>query len=96
MQANKSGRLTEAQKMKSTVDSSTIGRRTEVFRDLRVNFDQVVKSGLLYKKGDILRLYNKQYLFYLERRNNDSGPYLKFGPKGKNVDHFIDLGIQEV
>ena len=35
---------------------------------LRVNFENVVKQGVLSKKGSILRLYNSECMVYLERR----------------------------
>lgn len=36
---------------------------------LRVNLQNVVLEGLLYKKESLLKL-NKQYLFYLEKRDD--------------------------
>lgn len=59
---------------------------------LRVNFENVVKQGLLYKKGNILRLYNNECMFYLEKRREGYGPYLKYGPKRKNLTTCVDLG----
>jgi hypothetical protein len=59
---------------------------------IRVNFENVVKQGLLYKKGTILRLYNNECMFYLERRRDGFGPYLKFGPKRKSLTTCVDLG----
>lgn len=60
---------------------------------LRVNFENVVKQGLLYKKGTILRLYNNECMFYLEKRRDGLGPYLKFGPKKKSVSTCVDLAL---
>ncbi len=34
---------------------------------LRVNFENVVKQGILTMKGKILRLYNNECMFYLEK-----------------------------
>lgn len=64
-------------------------------RDLRVNFENVVKQGLLFKKGDLLKMYNTQYFFYLEKKDETwgVGPFLKYGRKGKNVSNCIDLGF---
>jgi hypothetical protein len=59
---------------------------------LRVNFENVVKQGLLFKKGTILRLYNNECMFYLEKRRDGFGPYLKFGPKKKSLTTCVDLG----
>jgi hypothetical protein len=59
---------------------------------LRVNFENVVKQGLLYKKGTILRLYNNECMFYLEKRRDGCGPFLKFGPKRKSLTTCVDLG----
>ena len=64
---------------------------------LRVNFERVIKQGLLYKRGDLLKMFSNQYHFYLEQRDEVSGkgPYLKFGRKGKNVTNLIDLSARE-
>ena len=45
-----------------------------------------------------MKIYKKQYLFYLEKRDekNDIGPLLKFGRKGKPVAHIIDLSARPV
>lgn len=64
---------------------------------MRVNFEHVVKQGILTKKGSILGLYNNECMFYLERSrtvsdDHKSGPYLKYGPKKKAVQFFVDLG----
>jgi hypothetical protein len=66
---------------------------------LRVNFELVVKQGVLNKKGSILRLYNNECIFYLEKRQENhsllgssGGPFLKYGPKKKALSHCIDLG----
>lgn len=33
-------------------------------------------------------------MFYYERRDEGgNGPYLKFGKKGKTVNHVLDLGV---
>jgi hypothetical protein len=39
-----------------------------------------------------LRLYNNECMFYLERRRDGFGPYLKYGPKRKNLTTCVDLG----
>jgi hypothetical protein len=54
----------------------------------------VVKHGLLYKKGELLKMYNNQYHFYLERRDDthQMGPLLKYGRKGKPITYCLDLG----
>lgn len=65
---------------------------------LRVNFENVVKQGLLYKRGNLLKMYSNQYHFYLEKRDEikGTGPYLKYGRKGKNVSYVIDLSFKNV
>ncbi len=65
---------------------------THAVTPLRVNFENVVKQGLICKKGTILRLYNNECMFYLEKRRDGAGPYLKYGPKKKSVTTCIDLG----
>ena len=79
-------------KNRATVDLSDGGNVP-----LRVNFENVVKQGILTMKGKILRLYNNECIFYLEKSRkiavdgstNDfqmpDGPYLKYGPKKKSV-----------
>ena len=62
---------------------------------LRVNFENVLKQGILSKKGSILRLYNNECMFYLEKRVDGCppvGPFLKFGPKKKPLTTCVDLG----
>jgi hypothetical protein len=39
---------------------------------MRVNPELVVKQGLLFKKGWLLKMYKKQYLFYLEKRDDNT------------------------
>jgi hypothetical protein len=63
---------------------------------LRLNPELIVKQGILYKKG-ILQRFNKPYMFYYEKRDEAAaagwnGPYLKYGKKGKTVNHVVDLG----
>ncbi len=64
---------------------------------MRVNPELVVKQGLLHQRGKLWR-YTKQALFYLERRDEQTGqgPYLKYGPKGKTVKHAVDLSYRPV
>ena len=56
---------------------------------LRVKFENVVKQGPMFKKGSILKLYNNECMFYLEKASLSEGivlgPYLKYGPKKKSV-----------
>jgi hypothetical protein len=61
----------------------------------QVNQDLVVKEGFMYKKGDLLKMYNNQYYFYLERRDESAGigPLLKYGKKGKIISRCLDLGF---
>ena len=49
----------------------------------------------MYKKGDLLKMYNNQYYFYLERRDESAGigPLLKYGKKAKIISHCLDLGF---
>jgi hypothetical protein len=63
----------------------------------RVNFERVIRQGLLYKRGTLLKMYSNQYHFYLESRDElrNRGPYLKFGRKGKAINSLIDLSAQE-
>ena len=65
---------------------------------LRINFENVIKQGLLYKRGNLLKMYSNQYHFYLEKRDEVKfvGPYLKFSRKGKNVSSVIDLSTKSV
>jgi len=53
----------------------------------------VVKQGLLFKRGDLLKMYNNQYHFYLEKKDDLTGlgPYLKYGKIGKNINYCLDL-----
>ena len=39
----------------------------------------------------MLQRFNKPYMFYLEKKDDRYGPYLKYGKKGKGVKHFLDL-----
>jgi hypothetical protein len=52
-----------------------------------VNHKLVVKQGLLFKRGTLLKMYSNQYHFYLEKRDEalSMGPFLKFGRKGKSI-----------
>lgn len=63
---------------------------------LKLNENRLVMSGVLYKKGDTLRMYNRQYNFYLEKKDDakdgGGGPYLKYGRLGKPIIKCIDLG----
>ena len=63
-----------------------------------MNFENVVKQGILFKRGNLLKMYSNQYLFYLEKRNEvtGQGPFLKYGRKGKSVNQMVDLGGQAV
>ena len=65
---------------------------------MRVNPELVVKQGLLFKKGQLLKMYKKQYLFYLEKRDENTlvGPLLKYGKKGKTISHILDLSCRPV
>ena len=65
---------------------------------MRVNPELVVKQGLLFKKGQYLRVYKKQYLFYLEKRDEGTlvGPLLKYGKKGKTISDVVDLSVRSV
>ena len=58
---------------------------------MRVNFERVVKQGILSKKGSILGLYNNECLVYLEKGTSSAGPVLKYGPKRKPVAYNVDL-----
>jgi hypothetical protein len=67
---------------------------------LRVNFENVVKQGLLCTKGKILGLYNNEGMFYLEKsrqimtetgNERVDGPYIKYGPKKKSIQFSLDL-----
>ena len=70
---------------------------------LRVNFENVVKQGILNMKGKILRLFNTECMFYLEKSRKitvegatnefqmPDGPYLKYGAKKKSVQFSLDL-----
>ena len=51
-----------------------------------------MKQGILYKKG-ILQRFNVPYMFYYEKKDEmtGTGPYLKYGKKGKTVNHVLDL-----
>ena len=62
-------------------------------KTIRVNHKMVVKQGILYKRGNLLKMYNKQYHFYLEKRDEMTGlgPFLKYGKAGKNVTACMDL-----
>jgi hypothetical protein len=62
-------------------------------KTIRVNHKMVVKQGILYKRGNLLKMYNKQYHFYLEKRDEMTGlgPYLKYGKAGKNVTACMNL-----
>ncbi len=81
----------------STMRGSFNTKRTSSF-SLRVNPENVVKQGLLFKQGKYMKIYKKQYLFFLEKRDekNDIGPLLKYGRKGKPVAHIIDLSAKPV
>lgn len=63
---------------------------------LRVNFENIVKQGMLYQKTLLLKRYKKQYMFYLEKKDDLSGagPFLKYGRKGKPISAVIDLSIK--
>ena len=52
----------------------------------------------MLKKGDILKMYSKYYIFYLERKDETTGigPILKYGRKGKSVSTIIDLSQRPV
>jgi hypothetical protein len=51
-----------------------------------VNFENVVKQGILCTKGKILRLYNTEVMVYLEgARSSEDVPIMKYGPKKKSV-----------
>ena len=65
---------------------------------MRVNNDLVVKQGLLYKRGNLLKMYNNQYNFYLEKKDplTGAGPFLKFGRRGKTISTIIDLSMRLV
>ncbi|TNV84335.1 hypothetical protein FGO68_gene13644 [Halteria grandinella] len=73
--------------------------QTSISRDsvtsMRVKFENVIKQGPLYKKGSILKLYNNECMFYLEKAQNfegtEVGPYLKYGPKKKPISACLDL-----
>jgi len=52
---------------------------------LLINFERVLKQGMLTKKGGILGLYNYECMAYLEKASDNSSPCLKFGPKRKAV-----------
>lgn len=67
---------------------------------LRVNFENVVKQGMLCTKGKILGLYNNEGMFYLEKsrqimtetgNERVDGPYIKYGPKKKSIQFSLDL-----
>lgn len=67
---------------------------------LRVNFENVVKQGILCTKGKILGLYNNEGMFYLEKsrqimtetgNERVDGPYIKYGPKKKSIQFSLDL-----
>ena len=62
-------------------------------KTIRVNHKMVVKQDILHKRGDLLKMYNKQYHFYLEKSDDLTGlgPYLKYGKAGKNVSACMDL-----
>ena len=53
----------------------------------------MVKQGFLLKRGNLLKMYNNQYHFYLEKGDESVGtvPCLKYGKKGKNVTHYLEL-----
>ncbi len=57
----------------------------------------MLKEGILYRKGFLLG-FNRPYMVYFERRNenNGQGPFLKYGSKGKPIDHCLDLGQRQV
>lgn len=70
---------------------------------LRLRFENVIRQGVLTKKGTILKLYNNECMFYLEKKGEVkegsglfAGPFLKYGHKKKQVSHSIDLGSQSV
>jgi hypothetical protein len=50
--------------------------------------------GVLFKKGDTLGLYKRQYNVYLEKRDEATGkgPYLKSGRLGQTITRCVDLG----
>ena len=62
-------------------------------KTIRVNHKMVVKQGILHKRGNLLKMYNNQYHFYLEKSDELTGlgPYLKYGKAGKNVTVCMDL-----
>ena len=62
-------------------------------KTVRVNPKMVVKQGILCKRGNLLKMYNNQYHFYLEKRDEmtELGPYLKYGKVGKNVTACMEL-----
>ena len=88
MDTRLSTRMSQREDMSAAAGSS---------KDLRVNFENVIKQGLLFKKGEMLKMYSNLYHFYLEKRDEGLGigPLLKYGRKGKKVNYFIDLGYYD-
>lgn len=90
-----------SQKKKAGAGSVDMGasRESIASSSLRVKFENVIKQGPLYKKGSILKLYNNECMFYLERAQTvtesgtqtECGPFLKYGPKKKSIAACIDL-----
>ena len=65
-------------------------------QQLRVNLENIVKQGVLFQRTILLKRYKKQYMFYLEKRDEitGAGPFLKYGRVGKPVSAVIDLSLK--
>ena len=62
---------------------------------LRVNFENVVKQGVLKRKSYLFGMYVSKYMFYLERGEEEqlyfSPPLLKYGKTGQNINGYLEL-----
>jgi PH domain len=65
---------------------------------LRVQVENVVKQGILYQRTALLKRFKKAYIFYLEKKDDitGEGPLLKYGKKGKPINHVMDLSQRPV
>lgn len=73
------------------------GKR-EKLSPMRVQPENVVKQGVLFQRTALLKRFKVAYMFYLEKRDEltGQGPFLKYGKRGKAVNHVLDLMYRPV
>lgn len=65
---------------------------------MRVQPENVVRQGILFQRTSLLKRFRVAYMFYLEKRDELTGlgPFLKYGKRGKNIHHVLDLWYRPV